>query len=95
MVVGKSNKEIGSTLRVTEGTVKVHVNHILSKFGVAGRVEAIIAAVQRGFVHLLGNHPDGGLAGQEGHSAGSRPSNERISKAIEAVKPTSQLRAKK
>jgi two-component system, NarL family, response regulator len=95
MVVGKSNKEIGSTLRVTEGTVKVHVNHILSKFGVAGRVEAIIAAVQRGLVHLMGNRPERGLAGQEGHSRDFRPSNERISNAIEPVKPTGQLRAKK
>ena len=42
MVVGKSNKEIGSSLDVTEGTVKVHVNHILAKLGVAGRVEAIM-----------------------------------------------------
>jgi two-component system, NarL family, response regulator len=95
MVVGKSNKEIGSTLRVTEGTVKVHVNHILSKFGVAGRVEAIIAALQRGFVHLMGNRPERGLTGQGIHSANVRPSSERISKAIEPVKPTSQLRAKK
>lgn len=55
MVVGKSNKEIGSSLSVTEGTVKVHVNHILTKLGVAGRVEATIVAVQRGFVRLMGH----------------------------------------
>jgi len=55
MVVGKSNKEIGSSLEVTEGTVKVHVNHILTKLGAAGRVEATILAVQRGFVRLMGN----------------------------------------
>jgi two-component system NarL family response regulator len=55
MVVGKSNKEIGSSLDVTEGTVKVHVNHILTKLGAAGRVEATILAVQRGFVRLMGN----------------------------------------
>ena len=55
MVVGKSNKEIGSSLDVTEGTVKVHVNHILAKLGVAGRVEATIVAVQRGIVRLMGN----------------------------------------
>jgi DNA-binding NarL/FixJ family response regulator len=53
MVVGKSNKEIGSSLAVTEGTVKVHVNHILAKLGVTGRVEAIVVAVQRGFVRLM------------------------------------------
>jgi DNA-binding NarL/FixJ family response regulator len=54
MVVGKSNKEIGSSLDVTEGTVKVHVNHILTKLGVAGRLEATMVAVQRGFVRLRG-----------------------------------------
>jgi DNA-binding NarL/FixJ family response regulator len=55
MVAGKSNKEIGSSLDVTDGTVKVHVNHIFSKLGVAGRVEAIGVAVRRGLVHLIGN----------------------------------------
>ncbi len=58
MVVGKSNKEIGSSLYITEGTVKVHVNHILAKLGVAGRVEATMVAVQRGFVRLIGVRHD-------------------------------------
>jgi DNA-binding NarL/FixJ family response regulator len=51
IVKGKSNKEIGSALRITEGTVKGHVNSILEKLGVGGRTEAAIAAVQRGIVH--------------------------------------------
>jgi DNA-binding NarL/FixJ family response regulator len=55
MVAGKSNKEIGSSLDVTAGTVKVHVNHIFGKLGVAGRVEAIGVALRRGLVHLLGD----------------------------------------
>ncbi|MGP8271881.1 MAG: response regulator [Terracidiphilus sp.] len=58
MVVGKSNKEIGSSLYITEGTVKVHVNHILAKLGVAGRVGATMVAVQRGFVRLMGGRHD-------------------------------------
>lgn len=53
MAVGKSNKEIGCALDVTEGTVKVHVNHIFAKLGVAGRVEAIVVAAQRGLVQLM------------------------------------------
>src|SRR6201998_2117329 len=36
LALGKSNKEIGSSLDVTEGTVKVHVNHILAQLGVTG-----------------------------------------------------------
>ncbi len=51
MVGGKSNKEIGEILQITEGTVKVHVNHILDKLGVNGRTAASIAAVERGIVH--------------------------------------------
>jgi two-component system, NarL family, response regulator len=72
MVVGKSNKEIGSSLDVTEGTVKVHVNHILAKLGVTGRVEAITMALQRGFVQLVGNllDPAHSLTGQKGRPAG-------------------------
>jgi two-component system, NarL family, response regulator len=84
IVVGKSNKEIGSSLDVAEGTVKVHVNHILSKLGAAGRVEAIMVAVQRGFVHLMSER-----------SAGSPASRRDISKAIGSVKSTSRLPAKK
>ena len=49
---GKSNKEIGTSLGVTEGTVKVHVNHLFAKLGVEGRVAATVLAMQRGIVHL-------------------------------------------
>jgi DNA-binding NarL/FixJ family response regulator len=52
MAAGKSNKEIGAACHITEGTVKVHVNHILSKLKVSGRTEAISQAIKRGFVHL-------------------------------------------
>ncbi len=54
---GKSNKEIGSALDVAEGTVKVHVNHILGKLGVAGRVEAILVAARRGLVRVADASP--------------------------------------
>lgn len=50
VAAGKSNKEIGASLGVTEGTVKAHVNHILAKFGVNGRVAAIMQALERGIV---------------------------------------------
>jgi two-component system NarL family response regulator len=52
MVAGKSNKEIGVMLHIGEGTVKVHVNHILEKMGVSGRTEASMEALKRGLVHL-------------------------------------------
>jgi len=50
VVDGKSNKEIGDILSITEGTVKVHVNHILDKLGVSGRTAASVAAVERGII---------------------------------------------
>jgi two-component system NarL family response regulator len=52
VVAGKINKEIGDDLGVTEGTVKVHVNHILAKLGVSGRTEAVSVALKRGLVRL-------------------------------------------
>lgn len=52
VVAGKSNKEIGAQLGVAEGTVKIHVNHVLAKLGVDGRVPATIRALQRGIVCL-------------------------------------------
>ncbi len=52
MVTGKSNKEIGAALNVTEGTVKVHVSHILQKLKASGRTEAISLALKRGVARL-------------------------------------------
>ena len=49
---GKSNKEIGVALNISEATVKVHVTHILEKLKASGRTEAIRLAVQRGLVYL-------------------------------------------
>jgi len=43
---GKSNREIGDLLGLTEGTVKVHVSKIFRKMGVVSRAEAI-AQLQR------------------------------------------------
>lgn len=50
MAGGKSNKEIGATLFVSEGTVKGHVNHILAKLGANGRTEATRIAIKRGLI---------------------------------------------
>lgn len=49
---GKSNKEIGVALNISEATVKVHVTHILEKLKASGRTDAIRVAVQRGLVHF-------------------------------------------
>ncbi|HZZ40390.1 MAG TPA: response regulator transcription factor [Acidobacteriaceae bacterium] len=52
IVAGKSNKEIGNTLFISEATVKTHINSLLSKLGVEDRTQAATTALQRGIVHL-------------------------------------------
>ncbi len=54
IVAGKSNKEIGNALTISEATVKTHVNSILGKLGVTDRTQAATSAIQRGIVHLEG-----------------------------------------
>ena len=49
---GKSNKEIGSHLFITETTVKSHLRSIFSKLNVLSRTEAITTASRRGLVQL-------------------------------------------
>ena len=52
IALGKSNKEVGSVLGITESTIKVHVNNILHKLKVGGRTEAVTLAIRRGLVRL-------------------------------------------
>ncbi|MGA9884581.1 MAG: response regulator transcription factor [Candidatus Acidiferrales bacterium] len=52
VTLGKTNKEVGATLGITEGTVKVQMNHIFRKLGASNRTEAITKALQRGLVRL-------------------------------------------
>jgi two-component system NarL family response regulator len=52
IVKGRSNREIGEALGISEATVKWHVNIILSRLNVSDRTQATVAALQRGIVHL-------------------------------------------
>lgn len=52
IVSGKSNKEIGGELSISEATVKTHINNILSKLGVSDRTQAATTALQRGIIDL-------------------------------------------
>jgi DNA-binding NarL/FixJ family response regulator len=49
---GRTNKEIGTVLGCTEGTIKVHVLHILQKLNASDRTAAVTIGLQRGIIHL-------------------------------------------
>ena len=52
LIKGRSNKEIGSALFVSEDTVKAHLKTLFAKLNVRDRTEAAISAIQHGIVHL-------------------------------------------
>lgn len=49
---GLGNKEIGDMLGTAPGTVKAHVQSILSKLGAKDRTHAVSLALRRGIIHL-------------------------------------------
>lgn len=53
VVAGRTNREIGARLYISEKTVGVHVGNILAKLGVSGRVEAATVALRLGLVDDL------------------------------------------
>ncbi len=52
IAAGNSNHEVADTLFISEGTVKFHVNNILTKLGAADRTEAVVIGFQRGLLRL-------------------------------------------
>lgn len=49
---GLGNKEIGSLLGTSAGTVKSHVQSILAKLGARDRTQAVTIGLRRGIIHL-------------------------------------------
>jgi DNA-binding NarL/FixJ family response regulator len=49
---GLGNKEVGDVLGTASGTVKAHVQSILSKLGAKDRTHAVTIALRRGIIHL-------------------------------------------
>ena len=63
VVAGRTNREIGERLYISEKTVGVHVGNILAKLGVSGRVEAATVALRLGLVDDLADAKRPGPAG--------------------------------
>jgi DNA-binding NarL/FixJ family response regulator len=49
---GRSNREIGQRLHITDATVKTHLLHVFTKLGVDDRTAAVHVALQRGLLRL-------------------------------------------
>lgn len=49
---GLGNKEIGARLGTAAGTVKMHLQNILSKLGASDRTHAVTLAIRRGIIHI-------------------------------------------
>ena len=47
---GQTNPQIAQNLMVSRGTVKIHVQHIISKLGVSDRTQAAVRAIESGIL---------------------------------------------
>jgi DNA-binding NarL/FixJ family response regulator len=54
---GLGNKEIGEEIGTAAGTVKAHIQNILSKLEAKDRTHAVTIALRRGIIHLDGHRP--------------------------------------
>jgi NarL family two-component system response regulator LiaR len=49
---GMSNQEIARELKIKEGTVRIHVGHILNKLQLSNRTQAALYALRKGYAQL-------------------------------------------
>lgn len=49
---GLRNREVGTSLGITEETIKVHMRNIMDKLDAQDRTEAVTLALRRGIIHL-------------------------------------------
>lgn len=52
VATGNRNKDIAAKLLIAEGTVKVHLKHIMDKLGANDRTQSVTLAARRGFIQL-------------------------------------------
>jgi len=52
VAAGKPNREIGESLNISEGTVKIHLSHLFEKLGATSRTDAVAKAAERGLIRF-------------------------------------------
>lgn len=52
LILNKSTKEIASTLKISEKTVRNHISNTIQKLGVKGRAGAVVELVRLGEITL-------------------------------------------
>ncbi len=67
---GLSNKEIAAELDLSLPTVKAHLVNIFNKTGVGSRTEAVLQALQRGWIHIEDVSPNACSNGAQQPPAG-------------------------
>ena len=50
LALGRTNRQVGTELYISEKTASVHVSNIIAKLGASGRTEAVAIAAQRGLL---------------------------------------------
>jgi DNA-binding NarL/FixJ family response regulator len=50
VAAGRTNRQIGGELFISEKTVSVHLSRVMAKLGVASRTEAVSAAYTKGLL---------------------------------------------
>jgi len=52
VAAGKPNRDIGESLNISEGTVKIHLSHLFEKLGATSRTDAVAKAAERGLIRF-------------------------------------------
>ncbi|XVS62942.1 helix-turn-helix transcriptional regulator [Actinosynnema sp. CA-299493] len=68
VALGRTNRQVGEELYISEKTVSVHLSRIMSKLGASRRAEAVATAFDRGLLDLPG-HPGEQVPSDLGTSA--------------------------
>ena len=56
IAAGKSDWQIGKILNISQKTVNYHVENVKRKFGVATRIQAVVAAMRQGQLAITADH---------------------------------------